>query len=239
MRPLSSLFKPFTFIRSQSGVWILYLTYYLNQNYFNPNGVQARRIRHIHERPFTLFTDNLPMKNLFNEIQGIPQHASSTIQRWALKLASYEYTICFPPTHKHGNADTLSRFSIKDPEGKDEDLPIELVLLMEAMNQISIIAENIQKWTQSDELLSHVYRYTQKGVPTDIPETLKMYSSRQTDLSTLNGCLLWNNRIVIPECGRRELLNKLYQAHIGMAKMKSLAHMYLWWPKSMTILRKL
>ena len=74
---------------------------------------------------------------------------------------------------------------------------------MEATDQMPITAENIQKRTQSDELLSHVYHYTQKGVPTDIPETLKMYSSRQTDLSTLNGCLLWNNRVVIKEPGRR------------------------------------
>ena len=27
------------------------------------------------------------------------------------------------------------------------------------------------------------------------------------------------------------MLNELHQAHIGMAKMKSFARMYLWWPK--------
>ena len=147
-----------------------------------------------------------------------------------LKLASYEYTISFRPTHKHGNADAFSRLQIKDPEKKEEDLPTELVLLIEAMDQMPITAVNIWKWTQSDQLLTRVDRYTQKGWPMDIPETLKLYSSRRTELSTLNGCLLWKNRVVIPEPGRRQLLNEL-QAHIGMAKMKSLTRMYLWWPK--------
>ena len=68
------------------------------------------------------------------------------------------YTISFRPTHKHGNADTLSRLLVKDPEGKDEDVPTELVLLMKAMDQMPITAENISKWTQSDPLLTRVYR---------------------------------------------------------------------------------
>ena len=106
-------------------------------------------IKKFHEylfgRPFTLFTDNVPLKSLFNENQGIPQHASSRIQRWALKLPSYEYTISFRPTHKHGNADALSRLPIKDPEGKDEDLPTELVLLMEAIHQMPITVDKEPK----------------------------------------------------------------------------------------------
>ena len=61
--------------------------------------------KYLFGRLFTLLTDNLHLKSLFNENHGIPQHASSRIQRWALKLASYEYTISFRPTHKHGNAD--------------------------------------------------------------------------------------------------------------------------------------
>ena len=42
---------------------------------------------------------------------------------------------------------------------------------------------------------------------------------------------MWKNRLVIPEPRRKELLNELHEAHIGMTKMKSLSHMYLWSPK--------
>ena len=41
-----------------------------------------------------------------------------------------------------------------------------------------------------------VYCYTQKGWPTDILETLKLYSSRQTELSTLNvGLPMFTNHL--------------------------------------------
>ena len=50
---------------------------------------------YIFGRPFILLTDYLPLKSLFNESQEIPQHASSRIQRWALKLPSYKYTSVF------------------------------------------------------------------------------------------------------------------------------------------------
>ena len=42
---------------------------------------------------FTLQTDHKPLMTLFNESKAIPQQAASRIQRWAWRLASYEYTI--------------------------------------------------------------------------------------------------------------------------------------------------
>ena len=42
--------------------------------------------------PFTLLTDHLPLKSLFNKYHAVPVQASARIQRWALILSSYEYT---------------------------------------------------------------------------------------------------------------------------------------------------
>ena len=49
---------------------------------------------------------------------------------------------------------------------------IELVLLMEAIDQMPITAENIRIRTQSNQTLTRVYSYTQEDWPTNIPETL-------------------------------------------------------------------
>ena len=87
-----------------------------------------------------------------------------------LKLASYEYTIIFRPTHKHGNADALSRLQIKDPEGKDE--LTNRVGPFDGSNRPDITAENIRIRTQSNQTLTRVYSYTQEDWPTNIPETL-------------------------------------------------------------------
>ena len=38
--------------------------------------------------PFTIYTDNLPIKSLFSEKQAVPLHASGRILRWALTLSN-------------------------------------------------------------------------------------------------------------------------------------------------------
>ena len=60
-------------------------------------------------RHFELITDHKPLLSLFNEHKAIPSHASARIQRWALTLAAYEYTLVLRKTDAHANADALSR----------------------------------------------------------------------------------------------------------------------------------
>ena len=62
-------------------------------------------------------------------------------------------------------------------------------------------------------------------VPLD-PE-FQPYSSKQYELSLLEGCLLWGSRLVMPPPGRRPLLEE--QTHLGVSRMKSLARSYIWW----------
>ena len=50
---------------------------------------------YLYGHPFTLITDHLPLKSLFQEQKNVPVQASAHIQRWALLLASYEYTIMY------------------------------------------------------------------------------------------------------------------------------------------------
>ncbi len=79
---------------------------------------------------FTLYTDHQPLLTLFNENRAIPPQASSRIQRWALTLSMYEYTMGFRSTTRHGNADAMSRLPL--PEKPDTTpVPAELVLLVE------------------------------------------------------------------------------------------------------------
>ena len=95
---------------------------------------------------FLMYTDNLSLKSLFNEKQPVPVQAAGRIQRWALALANYEYTIAFRPTHKHSNTDALSRLPTESVE-IEEPLPTKLVNLMEAMDKMPITAETIRVWT--------------------------------------------------------------------------------------------
>ena len=47
--------------------------------------------------------------SLFSPVKGIPSTAASRLQRWAIFLSGYNYTIEYRKLSEHGNADGLSR----------------------------------------------------------------------------------------------------------------------------------
>ena len=50
------------------------------------------------------------------------------------------------------------------------------------------------------------------------------------ELSTERDCLMWGNHVVIPQKLWRRIVDELHRGHPGMARMKSVARSYLWWP---------
>ena len=53
--------------------------------------------QYIHGCPFCIYSDHQPLKYLLNETRHIPVMASARIQRWALTLGGYRYTIRHKP----------------------------------------------------------------------------------------------------------------------------------------------
>ncbi|CAC5370681.1 unnamed protein product [Mytilus coruscus] len=83
--------------------------------------------QYLYGHPVTIITDHKPLIGLFREDKPIPTMAASPIQRWALTLAAYEYTIVY----KEGsNADRLCRLPLKTNCEKTPT-PGDTILLME------------------------------------------------------------------------------------------------------------
>ncbi|MDD9818931.1 MAG: RNase H-like domain-containing protein, partial [Gammaproteobacteria bacterium] len=94
---------------------------------------------------FSLVTDHKPLLSLFNESHAVPPQASGRIQRWALTLAAYEYTLSFRSSAQHRNADALSRLPLSDmPE--ETPLPAELVQLVEHLEDSPVSSLQIKVW---------------------------------------------------------------------------------------------
>ena len=53
--------------------------------------------KYLYGRPFTIYSDHQPLKHLFSESRQVPLMAASRIQRWALTLGAYQYTIQYRP----------------------------------------------------------------------------------------------------------------------------------------------
>jgi len=182
-------------------------------------------------RHFSLVTDHRPLLALFNEQRAIPSHSSARIQRWALTLAAYEYTLTARRTDAHANADALSRLPLKDSIDSTP-VPAELILTMDMLENSPVTSAQIKHWTSKNTLFLKVRQFMQSGWPNHCSQPeLKPYWSRRNELSCLDGCILWGTRVIVPPAGRQQLLHELHIGHPGMSRMKALARTIIWWPQ--------
>ena len=156
--------------------------------------------------------------------------AAARIQRWALILGSYQYTIQYRQGNKMCNADALSRLPLPYPDGDSsttEDSSVSL--LLNHFSEAIVTASQIQAWTEKDPTLSRVLHLIQRGWRFNSlgDSKLKPYEDRRDELS---GCILWGSRVVIPPQGRSVVLKQLHNTHPGINRMKGLARSYVWWP---------
>lgn len=104
-------------------------------------------------------------------------------------------------------------------------------ILVDAIRALPVTADMIQEETNEDPLLSDVIKYLKTTWPTEIvDELLKILYNRRESLCEKDGCLLFNDRVVIPLSLQTKVLRQLHVAHLGMVRMKSLARGYVYWP---------
>ena len=111
-------------------------------------------------------------------------------------------------------------------------LPGDLLHLLHHLKTTSISAADIKRWTAKDPVLSRVLAYVMHcWAAQDRSQDPEPYRVREKELSTLDGCLLWGARVIVPQKRRRLVLEELHESHTGSSKMKSLDRTYVWWPK--------
>ena len=180
-------------------------------------------------RHFTILSDHKPLQHLFNEHRATPPLASARIQRWALTLGAYDYSITYKSGSSHGNADMLSRLPL--PEAPTQiPVPGETILLLDMLHSLPVTAHQIKTWTDRDPVLSRVRTLVLKGWQDSTDVDLKPYQHRKHELSVHDGCILWGHRVIVPPVGRTKIKEELHIGHPGASRMKSLARSFVWWP---------
>jgi hypothetical protein len=179
-------------------------------------------------RTFCLVTDHKPLETLLGGLKPVSPTANARIQRWALSLSAYHYTLI----HRKGTsmeADALSRLPLPEVPVKTSE-PTETVFLLESVNEL-LSVQVLQQLTERDPTLSRVRNYVLYGWPASVNDpALQPYFMKRLELSVLNGCVLWGARLVIPTRAQAQVLQLLHDGHSGMVKMKSVARSHVWWP---------
>ena len=186
--------------------------------------------KYIFGRHFTLITDHKPLLSILNAKSAVPSIAAARMQRWAIFLSAYTYSIEYKGTKQHANADSLSRLPIAGEE--DQDAAAIAMFKVSFIDELPITASDIAEETSKDSVLSLIYKYVMEGWPQrGVEDNLKPFYHRKDQLTTDQGCLLWGTRVIIPKVLQSRLLQELHFTHPGVVKMKLLARSYMWWPK--------
>ena len=114
--------------------------------------------QYLYGRHFVLVTDHKPLTTILGHKRGIPPLAAARLQRWALILSAYSYTIEFRPTKQHANADGLSRLPLQG-SSNGECLSEVSVFNVAQINVLPVSVAQVCKATRADPILSKVVAY--------------------------------------------------------------------------------
>ena len=183
---------------------------------------------YLYGRHFTILTDNKPLERIFRPKTVIPSLAAMRLQRWAIILSAFDYSIRFVPSKQNAVADALSRLPLPSTlSGENAIFKVEERLV----DSLPITHKEISHTPQVDPVLSKVLEFVRHGWLQHVEDIrLKHYFNRRFDLSVEQGCLLWGLRVIIPSRYQADMLEELHTGHPGIVRMKELARSYLWWP---------
>ena len=85
--------------------------------------------------------------------------------------------------------------------------------------------------TAKDPILAQVMPFVKEGWPHAFSEELKDFKKLENSLSTENGCVFYDLRVIIPSTLRNHILKLLHLGHFGMQRIKQLARSTVYWPR--------
>ena len=87
--------------------------------------------------------------------------------------------------------------------------------------------------TSSDTDLHTLTELIENGFPTSrihVPDPLKVFFPIRDKLSTIDGVIFYNDRVLIPSPLRHNVLSTLHAAHQGTSSMIARAESSVYWP---------
>lgn len=183
---------------------------------------------------FLLETDHKPLVPLLSskELSKMPPR----IQRFRLRMMRFSPRIQHVPGKQQIIADSLSRA----PTGLPSEADLILIAEVEAyadniLSTLPATEQRIQqliKAQKADEVCTKIREYCNTGWPLYMPHLplLRPYWENRGHFAIVDDILLYDDRLVIPQSMRLEILEAIHQGHLGVSKCRSRARVTVWWP---------
>ena len=104
---------------------------------------------------------------------------------------------------------------------------------LDSITMKSVTWDRVRIATASDDNMNQLLNLVESGLPEirqEFPEQLRDYFQFRDHLHTVDGVVLYKDRVVIPTSLRLEILNALHAAHQGVTSMISRAEVSVFWP---------
>ena len=101
---------------------------------------------YLYGRRFLMCSDHKSLIQTFGESKSVSVMASACLQRWALTLSSYTYTIRYKSGDNQGNADALSHVPLTEFPPTTQ-VPAETIASIEYVSSIPLTAMKIKQQT--------------------------------------------------------------------------------------------
>lgn len=178
---------------------------------------------------FIICNDHLPLRKLFAHNSNIPTTCSARLQRWALRLSQYNYEFRYSKGTDNVNSDCLSRLPL--PDVKPQCEPYEIIFNIDSLEKSIITCAEVEKYTDQDENLLQLKKFIKFGFPSKCANpVLNKFRSSVQQMSILRGCILFKDRVYIPEAIRPVVLAAFHENHPGITAMRTMARAIIWYP---------
>ena len=121
---------------------------------------------------------------------------------------------------------------VEEPQGTIEDSILASV--MSSLNLLQCITwDRLRVATTSDENMTQLINIIEEGMPEfrhKLPEPIREYHQFRQHLHTIDGIVIYKDRIVIPPSLRKDCLSALHGAHQGVSSMNARAEASIFWP---------
>lgn len=173
-------------------------------------------------KEFDLITDHKPLEVIF----GTRSKPCPRIERWVLRLQSYNYKIKYQ-SGKLNIADPFSRLCPQvNSNSFDEEFHINQIV--QFARPVAVSFQAIKDASQIDSEFQMVKKGIMHG---EWDNKVNHYKIFDTELWLHDEVLLRGNKLVIPLKLRQQVLEAAHEGHPGIVAMKGRLRTKVWWPR--------
>lgn len=171
-------------------------------------------------RHFTLITDHRPLTFIFGPNEGLPTRVSARLQRWAISLMAFDFTIEYQRSQLM-KSDALSRLLKSDTVQTYTIGSIQLPSTIISTQEIRSQSRNCPEI----ESLKEAIRTGNFNHP-----KVRPYKAVADELTIESDVVIRDLRVVPPRSLRISAIQAAHGTHLGIDRTKSLLRTQFWWP---------